>query len=113
MFQIVLYYKRRTIIPPPKPSLDNMIDKNDPSAYAEYDNVLDNYNKALKKYKTILGEYEKIKDNSIVDSFVLVNDDEKFFEIVNDIENKKYFIEWISHSMDFIKNRLKKEMGTV
>lgn len=110
MFQIVLYYKRRTIIPPPKPSVEKMIDKNNPNDYKEYDDILDKYNNALGKYKKILNVYEEIKDNSIVESFVLIDDDNKFFEIIKEIENKEYFVEWREYSLDLIKDKKKERM---
>ena len=72
MFQIVLYYKRRTIIPPPKPSVEKMINSNDPKNYIDYDGILDNYNNALEKYNKILNVYEKInstRGKRIIESY--------------------------------------------
>jgi hypothetical protein len=112
MFQIVLYYKRRTIIPPPKPSVDDMVKKTAPTDTEEYDKILDIYNESLSKYNKVLEEYEKIKDNSIVNSFVIIDDDENFLDNVIEIENNVIFVEWDKHSLDLIKNKKKEKMET-
>jgi len=108
MFQCVLYYKRLTVVPPPKPSVVKMVDFNSPSSYDDYDTILDRYNESIRKYKKILNEYEKIKDNSVTNSFVMFYEDENFIKNVKEFEKNEFFIEWDSHSEEIIKNRMMK-----
>ena len=105
MFQAVLYFKRKTITAPPKPCIEKMLAKEDPENKQEYDKVLDKYNEALEKYKEILDDFEKIADDSIVESFILINEDDKFFDNVKEIENEDYFVEWVDRSTEFIKQK--------
>jgi len=95
MFQIVLYYKKKVTFGKKK-VIAEMIEESQLDYNSDnIDNVLDEYS------KTGNGDYRE----EIVDTFVLIDDDENFIKEVGKIE-KDDFIEWKNDSLEIIKQKL-------
>ncbi len=95
-FEIVLYCKKRITIGG-KPSIDTMIKakrKLEPDLGIEgYDAILDAYSED----KSDVGREE------IIDTWVMILEDENFAENLLKIENDESFIDWSDESKELIK----------
>ena len=97
-FQIVLYYKKRVVIDG-KPSIKTMIDTKKKFASAneiDIDSILDKY----------IDDKREKGTEKILETYVLIDDDEDFIESVLEIETSEDFVEWNERSKKVIEQKI-------
>jgi hypothetical protein len=99
IFELVLYFNRRAVVKPSEPVFE-AIQKDNPSL--DTDAVLDIYSDLKNKYKEDMKKYEKIKNESTVEDYIRIADDENFIENVKEFEANDFFIDWQKSSKKLI-----------
>lgn len=92
-YDFVLYYCKNS-----KPSEPNFeaIKKENPNK--SIDEILDIYSSLKRKYS------ENTQESSIIDTFVIVPDDDNFMNIIKEIE-KNNFVAWNENSLKIINSK--------
>jgi hypothetical protein len=93
VYDIVLYYCKNS--KPSEPSFEAIQKENSNKAIND---ILDMYNEQKRKYS------ENTQENSIIDTFVIVPDDDNFMNVVKEIE-KNNFIGWTENSLKIINSK--------
>jgi hypothetical protein len=105
IFELVLYFDRRAVSKPNKPSFEDIRNSN---PALNYDDLLDIYSEFKNKYKSDMIRYEKIKNDAIVPDFVRISADEEFMEKIKKFEKNNFFIKWDECSQKLINETFMK-----
>ena len=99
IFELVLYFNRRAVVKPSEPVFEE-IQKSNPSLTT--DEILDIYSDLKNKYKEDMKKYEKTKNDSILEDYVRITEDENFIENVKEFEKNTFFVDWLKNSRKLI-----------
>lgn len=97
-FQIVLYYKKRITIGG-KPSIETLVATK--KKFANFDD--NDMNEILDQY---LDDSRCIGKEEIINTWVLIYDDENFVQNILDIENNENFVDWEKSSKEIINQKI-------
>ena len=103
-FELVLYYNRNTFSIPVEPSYQNIKDNN---PGIEMDDVLDIYSEQMRKFKEDSEKYSQVKNsNKVIQSHVLIVEDDNVISNIHEFEQKPFFISWTSTSKKVIESTI-------
>jgi hypothetical protein len=103
IFELVLYFTRRVTVKPTEPKFET-IKKYNPNL--DDDSLLDIFSDLKNKYEKNLEKYEKNKNESTITDFVLIIENEDFYNKIKEFEKNDFFLNWTSNSKRLIDETL-------